>query len=115
MALLRDKLEGVTTAIDLWEKRDGDRVKVAGAVICRQRPGTAKGFVFLSLEDETGIANVVITPPFFERHRLLITQEPFLAVTGRLQHIDHVIHVKAEHIEPLASDKLACAASHDFH
>ena len=88
--------------------------QMAGQVICRQRPGTAKGFVFLSLEDETGIANVVVEPAFFERNRLLITEEPFLLVEGRMQNIDQVIHVRAAQVEPLDAGALSLAASHDF-
>jgi error-prone DNA polymerase len=83
-------------------------------VICRQRPGTAKGFVFISLEDETGIANAVVIPAFFERHRLVITQEPSLKITGRLQNVAGVTHVKAERIEALTDAALPAQASHDF-
>ena len=84
-------------------------------MICRQRPGTAKGFVFVSLEDETGISNAVVAPPLFEAQRLLITQESFLIIQGRLQHVDNVIHVKAERIERLDHDPLVAAQSYDFH
>ena len=114
MELLRPRLPGVLRAADLAARRNGEYVTVAGAVICRQRPGTAKGFVFVSLEDETGIVNIVVEPRFFERHRLLITQEPFLYVEGRLQSIEKVIHVRAAHVEPLAAGELAVAGSHDF-
>jgi error-prone DNA polymerase len=68
---------------------------VAGSVIVRQRPGTAKGFVFLSLEDETGIANVIVTPPIFARHRLALVSEPYLLVDGIAQRQDGVISVRA--------------------
>ena len=90
-------------------------MKIAGNVICRQRPGTAKGFVFVSLEDETGIANVIVPPPVFEALRLVITEEPFLLIEGRLQNIENVIHVKAEQIKRLEADSLAAAPSYDFH
>jgi error-prone DNA polymerase len=91
------------------------RITIAGSVICRQRPGTAKGFVFISLEDETGIANAVVVPALFERLRLIITQEPSLRITGPLQNVSGVQHVKAEIIEPLREADLPAQASHDFH
>jgi error-prone DNA polymerase len=83
-------------------------------VIARQRPGTAKGFVFLSLEDETGIANVIITPDTFERDRIVVTRSRFLMIEGPLQNQDGVIHVKVHRITPLdiASAEIR---SHDFH
>jgi error-prone DNA polymerase len=113
MELLRPNLPGVVRAVDLPSLPDGRLVTVAGAVICRQRPGTAKGFVFLSLEDETGIVNIIVEPKFFERNRLLITQERFLLIKGPLQNVDNVIHIRAAWAEPLAVD-LATAESHDF-
>lgn len=84
-------------------------------MICRQRPGTAKGFVFVSLEDETGIANAVVVPALFERRRLVVTQEPALRITGVVQNVSAVIHVKAATIEPLRGHGLPVQASHDFH
>ena len=114
MELLRPQLGGVLRAADLPARRHGEFVTVAGAVICRQRPGTAKGFVFVSLEDETGIANVVVEPGFFERNRLLITGEAFLLFEGRLQNVDGVIHVRALHVEPVEAGGLTGAASYDF-
>jgi error-prone DNA polymerase len=116
MALVRAQLPDVWRAGDLTLTRDGDRVKVAGSVICRQRPGTAKGFVFISLEDETGVANAVVRPDLFERYRLVINQEPSLAIVGRVQHDHGVIHVKAEQITALATCGLQVPeqASHDF-
>jgi len=89
-------------------------VRVAGWVIVRQRPGTAKGFVFLSLEDETGIANVIVTPQLFEQNRLALVDYPFLLIEGVLQHQDNVISVKAKRVEPLQI-KLESVGSHDFH
>ena len=115
MELLRPQLEGVRRAADLPALRSGEYVTVAGAVICRQRPGTAKGFVFVSLEDETGIVNVILTPKFFELHRLLVTQEPFLRMEGPLQNVEGVIHVKAVRADVLEADGLAPSESHDFH
>ena len=115
MALLRPRLTGIARATDLPSAKHGSTVRIAGNVICRQRPGTAKGFVFVSLEDETGISNAIVTPPMFEANRLVITEEPFLLIEGRLQHIDGVIHVKAQRIERLPYDAAVASHSHDFH
>jgi len=115
MRLVRRRLPELTRAGDLSRIANGRTVEVGGAVICRQRPGTAKGFVFVSLEDETGIANTVLEPEFFERHRLLVTQEPFLCIRGRLQNVEGVIHVRAESVAPLGIDELPAEASHDFY
>jgi len=114
MALIRDRLPEAWRATDLPLGRDGERVIIAGSVICRQRPGTAKGFVFISLEDETGIANAIILPQLFEAKRLVITQEPALKITGKLQNLHGVIHVKADTIEALTEAALPVQASHDF-
>ncbi len=114
MVLARPRLPDVWRASDLVLADDGARVTIAGAVICRQRPGTAKGFVFISLEDETGIANAVVVPKIFERDRLIITQEPALKISGRLQNQAGVIHIRAERIEPLTEANLPTQASHDF-
>ena len=105
---------GVHTAIELQKLPNGKRLKIAGNIICRQRPGTAHGFVFLSVEDETGIANAIITPDLFEKNRLLLVREPFLLIEGTLQHLDNVISVKAERLSPLNATK-AETSSHDFH
>jgi error-prone DNA polymerase len=114
MALIRAQLPDVWCAADLPLARDGDRLTVAGSVICRQRPGTAKGFMFISLEDETGLTNVIVVPQLFEAARLVITQEPALRITGKLQNQHGVIHVKAEQIEALTAAALPAQASHDF-
>ncbi len=105
MALRRDDLatRGVSRAIDLRTARHGRRVRVAGMVITRQRPGTAKGFVFLTLEDETGVANIIVRPDLFLRDRLVITDEPFLLVDGVLQNQDGVTSVRAERVAGLHS------------
>src|SRR6059036_1834990 len=97
MALRRAALRhrSVLSARELAGVEDGARVQVAGSVIVRQRPGTAKGFVFLSLEDETGIANVIVTPPVFARHRLALVSEPYLLVNGIAQRQDGVTSVRA--------------------
>jgi error-prone DNA polymerase len=101
-------------AIDIRKLRDGSFVRVAGWVIVRQRPGTAKGFMFLTLEDETGVSNIIVTPRLFDRYRVELVEHPFLLIEGALQNQDNVISVKAKHIQPL-SFKVAATASHDFH
>jgi error-prone DNA polymerase len=108
------KRQGVRSASDLHSLRDGMNVRIAGAVIARQRPGTANGFVFLSIEDETGIANAIITPRLFNHDRAAIVQHQFVLIEGKLQSQEGVISVKAERVEPLAITK-AEPASHDFH
>jgi error-prone DNA polymerase len=105
---------GCLRAIDIHSLRNGRAVRVAGWVIVRQRPGTAKGFVFLTLEDETGVANIIITPQLFDKNRLALVDHPFLLIEGTLQNQDRVVSVKAKHIQPL-SFKVAAAPSHDFH
>ena len=105
---------GVRAAIDLPKMQNGKFVKTAGCVIARQRPGTAHGFVFLSLEDETGIANAIVTPDLFEQNRLLLVSERFLLVEGMLQNIDNVVSVKASRVLPLDVTE-AQTLSHDFH
>jgi error-prone DNA polymerase len=104
----------VVRAADLAGLTHGAWVKVAGAVIVRQRPGTAKGFVFLNLEDETGLTNVIVRPALFHRHRLALVNEPFLLIEGTLQHQDNVVSVRAERLFPLRQ-RLAAVPSHDFH
>lgn len=105
---------GIRRAIELRDIPNGRRLRIGGCVIVRQRPGTAKGFVFLSLEDETGVANAIVTPDLFHQNRLLLTSERFLAIEGILQNQDNVISVKAERISPLFVTK-AETVSHDFH
>jgi error-prone DNA polymerase len=116
MALRRRQLDwlGVTPAAGLGRLADGRRVRIAGAVIVRQRPGTAKGLVFLSLEDETGIANAIVRPALFERARPTIVHEPFLVVDGTLQHQDGVTAVRATAVRPFPG-LAAPVPSHDFH
>ncbi|MGC2500316.1 MAG: error-prone DNA polymerase, partial [Acidobacteriaceae bacterium] len=106
--------ERVLSAEDLRTRRDGEWVRAAGCIIARQRPGTAKGFVFLSMEDETGIANVIVTPTMYERNQVVVTRSRFLMVEGPLQNQDGVIHVKAVRLTPLA-DNAVEVRSHDFH
>ena len=105
---------GAMRAVDINNLRNGTSVRVGGWVIVRQRPGTAKGFVFLTLEDETGVSNIIVTPQVFDRNRLVLVDHPFLLIDGMLQNQDNVVSVKAKHIQPL-SFKVAAAPSHDFH
>jgi error-prone DNA polymerase len=116
MALRRDELamRGILRARDLQQTRQSRRVRVAGMVITRQRPGTAKGFVFLTLEDETGIANIIVRPDLFARDRLTIIEEPFLIVDGVLQHQDGVVSVRAEQLYGLRGLDIDFDA-HDFY
>ncbi|MFL5617932.1 MAG: DNA polymerase III subunit alpha [Gemmatimonadaceae bacterium] len=108
---------GVRSAVDLLRHgRDGERIATAGLVICRQRPGTAKGFVFLTLEDETGLINVVVTPQRFERQALLISRTPLLLVRGVLQVEQKVVNVRAQQFRALQAEVGAeFARRHDFH
>jgi error-prone DNA polymerase len=116
MAFRRGRLlrMGVSRAADLAAFRHGAWVKVAGAVVVRQRPGTAKGFVFLNLEDETGLVNVIVRPALFHQHRLALVNESFLLIEGTLQRQDNVTSVRAERLAPLRH-RLASVPSHDFH
>jgi len=116
MALRRHELatRGILRARDLQTARQGRRVRVAGMVITRQRPGTAKGFVFLTLEDETGIANIIVRPDLFARDRLVIIEEPFLIVDGVLQNQDGVTSVRAEQVQGMRGIDIDFDA-HDFY
>src|ERR1700676_2479571 len=107
MAYLRTSLPN-----DIWRSADlplgenGTRIRIAGLAICRQRPGTAKGFVFISLEDETGISNAIVSPRIFEKNRLVITQETFLLIEGILQLHSGVFAGRAELIDRLSAPEL---------
>jgi error-prone DNA polymerase len=116
MAYRRTELRhrNILSAEELRSRRHGELVRTAGCVIARQRPGTAHGFVFLSMEDETGIANVIVTPDLFERERIVVTRSKFILAEGPLQNQDGVIHVKATHLRSL-SDLSLEVRSHDFH
>ncbi|PYL42258.1 MAG: error-prone DNA polymerase [Verrucomicrobia bacterium] len=115
MKLLRETFPNIWRAIDLVHARHGSIIQIAGNVICRQRPGTAKGFVFISLEDETGVSNAIVEPDLFERFRLVITEEAFLLVEGEVQNSDNVVLIKAQEIRALAHEQLIGSESHDFH
>jgi error-prone DNA polymerase len=115
MALRRKDLamRGVLRASDLSLARNGRRVRVAGMVITRQRPGTAKGFVFLTLEDETGISNVIVRPDLFDRERTVVVRQPFLIVEGVLQNQEGVLSVRAERFQQI--EGAAAVDAHDFY
>src|SRR5262249_6420398 len=119
--LLREYLPNIWRASDLGQAQRGSTIQIAGNVICRQRPGTAKGFVFVSLEDETGVSNAIVDPDMFERFRLVITEEAFLLIEGQVQNSDNVVLIKAQDIKPLvhlpamqAGEKLLGGESHEF-
>jgi len=116
MAYHRARMQamGVHKASELSRIPDGQHLRIGGCVICRQRPGTAKGFVFLSIEDETGVANAIVTPDLFQKNRLLLSSAQFLMVEGILQNQDNVISVKAERVLPLSITR-AETSSHDFY
>jgi error-prone DNA polymerase len=108
------RAHGILAASDLQHKPDGAWVRSAGCVIARQRPGTAKGFLFISMEDESGITNVIVSPDLFEKERFVVTRARFLLVEGPLQNQNGVIHIRAKHLEAL-SDQAIDVRSHDFH
>src|ERR1700731_2717111 len=114
MRLLRPKFPNAWRASDLHKAPQGAVVQIAGNVICRQRPGTAKGFVFISLEDETGVSNAIVDPDMFERFRLTITEESFLLIEGEVQNSDNVVLIKTRDIRALAHEQLVGSESHDF-
>lgn len=116
MGLVRANVRTAKRAADLNGLRHGEWVTIIGMVICRQRPGTANGHCFISLEDETGIANAFVLSKLFEKRRLVITQEPFLKITGWLQNLEGVISVFAKTIQAFRYDesKQISVKSHDF-
>src|SRR5580700_1851486 len=116
MAFHREKLNalGVTPAAQLKFVHNGRVVRTAGCIICRQRPGTAKGLLFLSIEDETGVSNAVVMPDVFDRERTVILNNPYLVIDGEMQNIDGVFTVRAARFEPLHVAEEA-VPSHDFH
>lgn len=117
-ALLREQLRlgGVRTAMEIRRMPSGRRVKVAGMVLARQRPGTAKGIVFISLEDESGIVNIIVPSQTFEAQRFVCTSESALWIEGVLQNREGVVHVKAERICRVPGEGgTPTTASYDFH
>ena len=117
MAHLRQRLDarGVLSAAKVAEAHDGSWVKTAGMVIVRQRPGTAKGFFFLTLEDETGISNAIVMPDLFQQHRILLRGAAILLIEGVLQKRDGVLSIKARKFEELRLTGPPLPPSHDFH
>ena len=113
LAIKQDKIN-VSRANELKSFSHGQRIRIAGHVIVRQKPRTAKGFVFISLEDETGISNVIITPNLYNNQRILFHQEKFLLSEGTLQNQERVISIKAEVVHPLQVTT-AKTQSHDFY
>src|ERR1700678_3544155 len=105
---------GIVCSSDLQNLKDGRKTRIAGCVIARQRPGTAKGFVFLSLEDETGISNAIVTPAVYEQYRRVVTYGKFLLIEGRLQNQEDVVSVKADVVRQLEISEMD-VRSHDFH
>jgi error-prone DNA polymerase len=116
MAYRRRELRAmnVKSAAELKEMGNGVKATVAGCVITRQRPGTAKGLIFMTLEDETGNANVIVMPDFFEENRVAVLYERFVEIAGTVQSHDGIVHLRAERIAPLCISS-AEVASHDFH
>jgi error-prone DNA polymerase len=108
------KKQRYLTASELRKRPDGEYVKTAGLAIVKQRPGTAKGFVFMSVSDETDIFNVIVSKEFFERNRSAISNAKFISVEGPLQNEDDTIHVRASRIRALPTRGLE-VTSHDFH
>jgi error-prone DNA polymerase len=108
------KRMGIYSASELSHLPNGRRLRIGGCVIARQRPGTAKGMMFLSLEDETGIANAIVAPDLLQKNRVLLISERFLMIEGILQNQDNVIHIRAEKVSLLNVTR-AETASHDFH
>ena len=116
MHYLRGQMKGmdVLCSREIEAAADGQRVRVAGAVITRQRPGTAKGFCFITLEDETGVSNLILSPQVFQAHRLVVTHETFVLAEGILQNTDGTAAVKTEVLKALSPPELGIE-SHDFH
>jgi error-prone DNA polymerase len=117
MSFARPDLDrrGIVRAADLAGVPNGHRARVAGVVIVRQRPGTAKGFVFVTIEDETGFANAIITPRRFARDRQIIVGVNALIIEGVVQNQEGVVSMKADGFEPLDGRPAAIDVSHDFH
>src|SRR5216684_6912736 len=116
MAYRREALKamGIVSSYQLKNLRDGSAATVAGHVIVRQRPGTAKGVIFLTLEDETGNANVIVSPEFYDQNRMTVVRERFVRISGTVQNQENVVHLMARRIAPLAVSG-ASTPSHDFH
>ncbi len=116
MAYRRDVLSarGSQVRVELKNLPHGKEATIAGCVITRQRPGTAKGIIFMTLEDETGTSRVIISPDFYDKNRMVVLNERFVLVSGMVQNQDNIVHLKARSIQPL-SISAATTPSHDFH
>jgi error-prone DNA polymerase len=118
LAPMRDALsaQGLPEAAAIPHMKNGSRVRYAGMVICRQRPGTAKGVLFMTLEDETGLVNLVVWQSILEKYELLAKTQSFLGVTGKLQIESGVTHLVAEELwQPEVERQFSAAKSRDFH
>ena len=117
MAHCRSELRRIRVfpASHLKHVRNGTEARIAGCVIARQRPGTAHGFIFLSLEDETGICNAIIDPDLYEKNRNIVTYGKILLIEGTLQNIDKVVHVRMKSVAELTLNAQLALTSHDFH
>lgn len=117
MRFCREQLDAmkVTPASQARHLPDGCPIRVAGMVICRQQPQSAKGFVFLSLEDETGIVNVILKPKVFARLRLTVLSHSYLLIRGTLQNQRGVVSVKAKVVRPSPRPANASVPLHDLH
>jgi error-prone DNA polymerase len=116
MAYRRQQLRqiGIVSARELRQLPNNKRAVAAGAVITRQRPGTAKGLIFLTLEDETGHANIIVKPEVYSADPMVVLHERFVRVQGQVQNQDGIVHLRAHKILPLAVSA-AGVSSHDFH
>ena len=116
MGMRREELDarGVLSAAAVKHARHGSIVRIAGSVICRQRPGSAKGFAFFSLEDETGISNAIVNPDLFEKNRLVLTSEPYLLMEGILQNESGATALKVARVTGLKFGE-ELQTSHDFY
>ncbi len=102
LGLLRSMLpRHYVSSLEINNRPNGQIIQIAGLIVCRQRPGTAKGVQFLLLEDEVGLVNVVVQPWLYEQRKMTVRGEPFLVITGELQHQGGAINVVASDIIPL--------------
>jgi error-prone DNA polymerase len=116
MSLVRPGLPSrVKSAAALHQAKNRSKVEVAGLIIVRQRPGTAAGIIFISLEDETGIANLVVMPDVYERFRPLVRGAPFVIARGTVERAGKVVNVRVREIEPLSLAPPEAPRSRDFH
>src|SRR5690606_21958762 len=106
---------GIASTVDLLKLDDGARAQVAGMVVCRQRPATAQGFLFLVLEDEFGLLNVIVRPNIYERFRAILRTEAFVTIKGPLQCKDEIMNLVATSVVPLrVSHELLAPQAHSF-